>query len=933
MLSITNISSSAKAGHYFEKDDYYAKDDPEHKEYSRWFGYGADDLGLLGQVEKADFLRILEGQLPQGTQLGRQVDGQIEHACGLDLTFSAPKSVSILSEIKGDSRIAGAHKQAVMKALRYVEANLVNTRKQVNGVLFKEKVDNIIVSMFRHNTSRALDPQLHTHCVLANVVKRHDGVWRSGEFKEIFDNKLLLGQIYRSELACSLKELGYEIKRTTKGMFEIDGISDAVLKNFSKRSAAKEEALKNYDYVNAKTAENAVLMTREKKQATSKVDLQAKWREESRVIGFDVDKAPQKMEAVQQKSPGIMSYIQDKFREFCRKFEFDANKGPEGIDVVTKESGMSLEEKAVLYAISHLSERSAVFHKRDLYRTALDCAIGDLKIEQVAEAVRKFARDRTLLFNKSKELEGTFTTKEALAKEKETVEMMKNGMEAKPSIYTKSALKENLKDSPLNKGQKEAVSLILNTKDRTVGVQGYAGTGKTFMLNVARELGEKKNYKCIGLAPSSSAASTLQKEAKIESKTLHKFLFKYRGVIEGRGTLAGREQMESDFKNKLVILDEASMASTTQMHGLLKVANELNIRLVLVGDKKQLGAIEAGKPFAQLQKAGMKTAIMEEIKRQTNSVLRDAVYDCINAVDKKNTPCIEEAVEKIGNNFITSKKGMLAQAAANKWLGLNKDDRANTLITVPSHEIRRKVNEHIREALKQEGLLSGPSEQISVLNNKNLTSAEKSRADNYQKGDQVLFHKKYKSLGLDRGKYYAIDQANKYNKVGIKNDSNKLAHWDPSKSGNRHVEVFTSSSITIQQGERIRWTRNSAAHPNIKNSETAIVLGITQKNIKLTLENGETVSFKKTDRVFKHIDYGYASTVHASQGRTSKNVIGVMESDHKQLTDQRSFYVTLSRAKEQAFLISDSKNTLVKTLNENTGAKVSSSEHQKIPMN
>ena len=154
-------------------------------------------------------------------------------------------------------------------------------------------------------------------------------------------------------------------------------------------------------------------------------------------------------------------------------------------------------------------------------------------------------------------------------------------------------------------------------------------------------------------------------------------------------------------------------------------------------------------------------------------------------------------------------------------------------------------------------------------------------------------------------------------------------HWDPNKlAGNRYIEVFTSGSIAIQQGERIRWTRNSAAHPHIKNSETAIILDITRKNIKLKLENGETVNFKKTNQALKHIDYGYASTVHASQGRTSKNVIGVMESDHKQLTDQRSFYVTLSRAKEQAFLISDSKNALISTLNKNTGAKISSSEHQ-----
>jgi hypothetical protein len=113
------------------------------------------------------------------------------------------------------------------------------------------------------------------------------------------------------------------------------------------------------------------------------------------------------------------------------------------------------------------------------------------------------------------------------------------------------------------------------------------------LLNAARELAEAKGQKLIGIAPSSTAASVLEKEAKIKSQTVHKFLYQYIGVIEGRGTIEGKKDMKAEFRNKIVVLDEASLSATTQIHGLLKLANELDIRLALIGDEKQLRAAEA----------------------------------------------------------------------------------------------------------------------------------------------------------------------------------------------------------------------------------------------------------------------------------------------------------------------------------------------------
>ena len=160
----------------------------------------------------------------------------------------------------------------------------------------------------------------------------------------------------------------------------------------------------------------------------------------------------------------------------------------------------------------------------------------------------------------------------------------------------------------------------------TVGVQGYAGTGKTTMLNRARTLAEKKGYRMAGLAPSASAVQTLASEAGIESETLQRFLARNAGVAEGRLTRKGAREMRAAFAKTILVVDEGSLASTVQARDLLRIANELRIpRVVLVGDAKQLDAVDAGKPFAQLQAAGMQTATMDEIMRQRDPALKEAV--------------------------------------------------------------------------------------------------------------------------------------------------------------------------------------------------------------------------------------------------------------------------------------------------------------------
>ena len=165
----------------------------------------------------------------------------------------------------------------------------------------------------------------------------------------------------------------------------------------------------------------------------------------------------------------------------------------------------------------------------------------------------------------------------------------------------------------------------VGVKRTAAGVQSYAGTGKTTIPKRLRTLAESRDYRAVGLAPSTSATRTLARESRIESETLQRFLVPNAGDIKGRGTVKGFRQLRASFSKTVLVVDESSLASGEQMQRLLKTATTLRVpRVVLVGDEKRLEAMEAGNPFEQLRRAGMQTAVMDEILRQRDMELREA---------------------------------------------------------------------------------------------------------------------------------------------------------------------------------------------------------------------------------------------------------------------------------------------------------------------
>ncbi len=297
VASIGAVASPSQGASYYERDGYYAKDSPAHRAASAWAGRGAAELGLEGPVDPDTFGKVLAGKVPDGSgnRLGRRMgSGEIHHRPGRDLTFSAPKSVSLAALVGGDERIVKAHDRAVGRSLEWFEKNAAETRVHdaSNGNMVRTRGQRAVIATFRHETSRNLDPALHTHSVIANMLQGPDGKWRTMANERLYASKMLLGAMYRSELAAGLKDLGYGTEKThADGRFEIAGVSRETIEAFSTRRAEIEAAMRERGLgttgENPHLARRAALMTRAHKRDVDRDAIRETWALRAAEIGFD----------------------------------------------------------------------------------------------------------------------------------------------------------------------------------------------------------------------------------------------------------------------------------------------------------------------------------------------------------------------------------------------------------------------------------------------------------------------------------------------------------------------------------------------------------------------------------------------------------------------------------------------------------------------
>ena len=903
VASIGKIGSPSQGVSYFEKDGYYAKDDAAHREASAWYGGGAQAMGLSGPVEPDAFEKVLEGYVPDGRQLGRKErDGSINHRPGVDVTLSAPKSVSLAALVGGDRRIVKAHDRAVNRTLDWIEKRAVETRlaDTTTGAMVRKGNQKMVAARFRHDTSRNLDPQLHTHAVIANMVQGEDGKWRTMADGGIFRGKMAIGAIYRAELARGLEGLGFGIEKThADGRFEISGVSRDVIEAFSTRRAEIEAAMKAQGLEttrdDTRMADRVALFTRAQKRDVDKSALRKQWSRQASELDFSAKAVVSRAKKTAARTRGVRA-------------QHDLFANPD-----------YTAEQAARWAVQHLSERQSVFSHTALLTAVLGKDPGSVTAEAAERAISELSGGGGLHAARNLGHAKQWTTDAALARESETISLMHAGLNRGSRIMRRWVATTRLHRGRLNEGQKEAVRVALSSRDRVIGIQGYAGTGKTTMLKRFRDLSARNGYTLKGLAPSASAAKTLREEAGIPTETLQRFLARQTGLIEGRASGKALKGLRGKMSKTVLVVDEASLASTEQVRDLLKASTAMRLpRVVLVGDEKQLDGVDAGKPFGQLMKAGMQTAVLDEILRQKDTNLKSAVKSTLEGE-------IKAAFKKLGDNVTEIAPEKLADEAAQRWLALSHSDRDNTGVIAPTRALRDSINRIIRDELAAQGQVHGPARTGTKLLSRGLTRAEAGLHSSYADGDTVIFNRKYKRLGVEKGDERTVAGIDRERPAVILEDDNgRTVRWRPWEIAGKKggVEAYRSGRLDLRAGDRVRFTRNDR-DAGLVNGQMARVAGIEEDEVRFELEDGGTITLGEGHPSLRFLDHAWATTIHSFQGRTVDTIIAAMESGNRALVNQKALYVAISRARYRAELITDDGRKLADQLERASGERVS----------
>ena len=880
MLTISKALSAGQARTYHvrefvsEKQNYWSRDAQVHSE---WQGRLAQEWGLRDSVGAEDFARLSEGQHPEsGAQLvkhqpaktydneyGKEITS-VEHRAGWDATFSAPKSVSLTALVGGDERVRQAHRESVRMALgeleRYAQARIGNIHAP-------ETTAKFIAATFEHDTARPVDgyaaPQLHTHAVIFNMTERQNGQTRALQERSLFQSQQYATSVYRSELAMRLQGFGYEVERGKHGQPEIKGYTQEYLDASSPRREQIKRHLQEIGREGAGAAQVAAHRTRDSKEIHSPEVVLQRHRELAAQYGNQADR------------------VVAQARDHRQIHAPHSNK---------------TEQQAVTYARNHVFERSAVQDERSILQAAISRSMAQATYEQVRqEFAQRVQRGEFLAVG---HVEGRaaplYTTAEMVRMEQDVIARMQSGNQSTYSdpMLVSTPLRIAIEDrhTELSPAQREVVDDIFVSREKIVGLDGIAGSGKTTTLSVIREGVESEGYKVEGFAPTSRAAQKLA-EAGIDTSTLQRHL------ARGEQSDTGQE--------RFYVLDESSLASTRQIHEFMERLHERD-RVLLVGDTRQHEAVEAGRPFAQLQEAGMRTVRLEEIVRQKDPELKQAVEQlargqvgaAIDSLDRQGrvheVKGHEERISAIAREYAKSPE--------------------STLVVSPDNLSRTEINQRIHAELQARGVVRRDEHSVQTLvPRQEMTGADRSWAQQYRVDDILRYSRGSRETGIAKGDYTrvkSIDAQN--NRLTVLRVDGSVTTYDPRRQ--MGVSVYREQEKAFSVGDRIQFTA-----PNhelkIANRELGTVESIAPDGaMRLKLDNGRSMDYEPQHH--PHLDHGYAITSHSSQGQTAERVLIHVDTElaAKDLLNSRMAYVSVSRGQWDAQIFTNNREKLPQAL-------------------
>jgi len=726
-----------------------------------WWGQGAKALGLSGQVERKDLHALFRGFLADGRELVQNA-GAKDRQPGWDLTFSAPKSVSTLWS-QGDEalrrEIQAGHFEAVKAALAYLEEELKLTRRGERGT--ERELARLIVATFEHGTSRDLDPNLHTHALVMNACLREDGTPGTILSKPFYELCHLLGALYRTELAAQLEaRLGVRCCLAEGAFaFSIEGVTERLNKFFSKRRDAILEKLHSWGCESAAAAASATIATRKtKREIPPRSALFAAWKEVGLAFGF-----------VLEQVLGHKRRNQDDPQEF---------------------------KKALDKALERITSSKSHFKATDLMEAvAIEgqarCLSAGFVREQVRGALEHSKEIRPL-----GEWDGKarYTTRAVLAAEKELIQAadrLKDYHAHGVSDKFVSAAILNA-EKPLTDEQKEAVRHLTKRESGLRSLEGWAGTGKTSTLALAREALEKGGYRVIGATVSAKAARELHEGAGINSLTLRALQYRMNPPVDyqvehhlrqiGRAILQKPtfklEPFKFDKKTALV-LDEAAMISTQELAKLVSAVEKGGGMVITVFDRKQLQAIGPGGGAAFLADRHGK-ANLTSIVRQKNPMDVEIVKAFASG---KATEAIQ-SLEQRGMLHVAKDRDAAMARLVSDWTDASYGKRERALIFAGTRAEVAEVNKRCQAARSRAGELGKDK-----FSQGDLT---------LYKGDRVLFTKNSRELGVDNGTLGTVLALQPRQKIAtVKLDSGEIVQI-PLKT---YKDLQLGYAVTVHKGQ------------------------------------------------------------------------------------------------------------------------------------
>jgi len=861
MLTISKPLSAGQAQNYHKeefanaRENYYSEGDRIGGE---WHGKLAQEWGLRGEVNEEDFHRLANGQHPlTGEQLVRHQTAReylnergetvstMEHRAGWDATFSAPKSVSLTALVGGDDAVRQAHRDSVKVALNEME-KFVQAR--MGGNRPAETTGKWVATSFEHDSARPVNgyaaPQLHTHVVLFNLTETKDGEARALQPHQLYRSQQFATAIYRSELALRLKGSGYEIEKGKSGQPEIAGYTREYLDASSPRSQQIQAYLEQQGLKGAGAAQIAAHQTREGKLSSiSHAEMQRLHKEVADRFG---NQPAQMMRAA------------------------EAHK------VEKVDPSMQILESALTYARDKSLERRAVADERELMLDALKRSMGEASFAEIKERFEKRIQSGDFIEVENKSPGRAFTTARMIQYERENVaEMQKGQGQNGPLVSSQAWQQVQGSHAHLSPSQRSAVEQILSGHDKIMGLEGVAGTGKTTSLSAIREAAECEGYQVIGLAPTSRAAYKLG-ESGIESATLQRHLV--------------RPDEPSEGQKRLFVVDESSLTGTKQINDFFHRLHTSD-RVLLVGDTRQHEAVEAGRPYKQMQEAGMQTAKLDEILRQKDPALRETVEQLAGGDVRSGIANLERQgrVHEIVNP--QERFSAIAREYSRHPEG--------TLVISPDNKSRRELNSLIHREMQNRGDVSKDEHKLQVLESRQeMTGADRQWAGQYQVGDVVRYSRGSEALRIAAGEYVRVSHVDaKENRMTIERENGTLQSYDPRRLSG--VSVHREVEREFSKGDRIQFTAPSKGL-KVANRDLGTVKKITSGgDLEIRLDSGREVRFNVREHA--HLDHGYAVTSHSSQGQTAERVLVNVDTEKSEaLVNSRFAYVSVSRARHDA---------------------------------